>query len=294
MKNHYWKSSEKPLYVRLIWKKSGIRHAILYREETKVRKVHIANGDVVGGGGGGGSCFPEPTATKTSTHDNNLENCLTKLKLDGGGGGTREEKPTVPIRAASCEPTLLCNSSSLVRKVPSGRTSQPPILYKTTSKLRKSSPVAYYYVNNLRIEVPSSSENGGGSENGGVDYDCAADDTFTERILQWLSCSNGSSSTAAATVTEEGEESAAEEKMVLAKEERPKTCPDRSRRGMMQKERVSGAEYDEGVDQMLREVDTSPRLHEGCRPQLHIFVPVFRSDQYADGIRKCKSVEENV
>lgn len=146
MKSH-WKSSENPLYVRIIWRK-GARHVVLHDEELHVRKRKAT------------LVTPRNEAKPVTTSGENLENCLTKLKLDS-------KENNLPARAVSCEPTFLRN----------------PVC-KVVTRPNYSVNKSYFYVNKLQTDyapVPS--------EENIQDY---PPDAFTDRILQWLSSSSAS------------------------------------------------------------------------------------------------------
>lgn len=173
MKSH-WKSSENSLYVRIIWKK-GARHVILHNDELHIRKrrsIHV-------------SPRPEPTITP---NDENLETCLSKLKLDN-------KERNIPVRAVSCEPTLLCTPVCKVVARPS---------YPLNT--------SYFYVNNLQNEYHRDE-----SQNEIID-DCLPD-AFTDRILQWLSSSSASVNVVSCT-----EDTIKINRKPIPKE-RPKTSP---------------------------------------------------------------------
>lgn len=86
MKTH-WKSSENPLYVKIIWKR-GVRHAVLYNESSGLR-CHCNKKKSLS------STLKSPSVAM----DHNLETCLTKLKL------VAPDESTL-TRAVSCDPSL--------------------------------------------------------------------------------------------------------------------------------------------------------------------------------------------
>lgn len=84
MKTH-WKSSESPLYVKVIWRK-GLRHVVLFREEHRERVPlkPTSNSDL-----------SEPLHADTTA---DLEHCLTKLRLKNADKSRR---------SVSCEPSFM-------------------------------------------------------------------------------------------------------------------------------------------------------------------------------------------
>lgn len=91
MKTH-WKSSESPLYVKVIWRK-GLKHVVLFREERR-EKVPMKPASAF-------DPFEVPHADNTA----DLEHCLTKLKL---------KSPEKSRRSVSCEPCFLLPMTSEV------------------------------------------------------------------------------------------------------------------------------------------------------------------------------------
>lgn len=130
---------------------------------------------------------PRTETRIVSRTSNDLETCLTKLKLDN-----KEQK--VPPRAISCEPTFICN----------------PIC-KIITRPNYSLSRSYFYVNNLHNECTQGTNE---TENH------QPPDAFTDRILQWL---NSSSTSVDIVTCSEDTIKITERKPPL--KERPKTSP---------------------------------------------------------------------
>lgn len=101
MKTH-WKSSENPLYVKIIWKR-GVRHAVLYNESSGL-KCHCNKKKSLS------SSLKIPSVAM----DHDLETCLTKLKL------VAPDESTL-TRAVSCDPSVHESVNNIFN---SGRTSK--------------------------------------------------------------------------------------------------------------------------------------------------------------------------
>lgn len=179
-----WKSSQSPLYVKVIWRK-GLRHVVLFEEEHAQRAAAKATPPV--------ARSPCQAAVEVD-YTADLQRCLTRLRLENPNASQLEraiaESRQRSGRSASCEPSFAMLAAD------AGGAAERP---HSVSVCRPDG--SHCFVNDA-----DQAESEGCSP-----------EAFTKRILRWLSTSS------VAECVEHGQLGAGGDESVVDAERRPRT-----------------------------------------------------------------------
>lgn len=240
--NTHWKSSENPLYVRIVWKKSGIRHALL-NNETRTHSFHFRNS----------SPFQQvPSSSPAKKFKINLDTCLARTKLD-----------TSKLSALN-RPACIIHESRLASLDRTKFNSPSPKCAGNTNPIM-------FFVECLENNTVSS----GDAKNDWSDDDLNKA-TFADRITRWLQ----HSSNVLSHRLNEGTFETRESDRKFRKKNRPTTAtPIRKNYFRYQNNKRSLSEESNAVEKDNLFGDSKSLFASHGRPQLHVYIPTFEEER---------------